>query len=194
MRGLVRGRDKLIQNEDIRNDWLRCCVDIEQELHDMDGKYNAWKQAADRLWLESRPDWREAARLMAEIAGASEDETVRRAAAQALPVLRNASLIRADRTTSDVARRRLGPVRDALHAAAAPRFGRRGVVEGVTPEDLHRQMLGLPLHRRLVAAEIHQAFKRAAKTAHPDTGGNGEAFLALAEARDALMHPNKKGG
>ena len=66
----------------------------------MDGKYNAWKQAADRLWLESSPDWREAARLMAEIAGGSDDETVRRAAAQALPVLRNASLIRADRASA----------------------------------------------------------------------------------------------
>jgi hypothetical protein len=160
----------------------------------MDGKYSAWKRAADRLWLESRPDWREAAKLMAEIAGGSEDETVRHAASQALPVLRNASLIRADRASSDAARRRLSLVRDALHAAAAPPFGRRGVVEKVTPEDRHRQMLGLPLHRRLASAEIHQAFKRAAKTAHPDAGGNGEAFLALAEARDALMHPNKKGG
>src|ERR1700736_6290249 len=145
----VRGRNKLIQNDHIRNGRPRWCVDIRQGLRAMDGKTNAWKQAADRLWLESRPDWREAAKLMAEIAGGSEDETVRHAASQALPVLRNASLIRADRARSDAARRRLSLVRDALHAAAAPPFGRRGVVEKVTPEDRHRQMLGLPLHRRL---------------------------------------------
>ena len=35
-------------------------------------------------------------------------------------------------------------------------------------------MLGLPLHRRLAATEIHRAYKRAAMTAHPDVGGNGE--------------------
>jgi curved DNA-binding protein CbpA len=48
-------------------------------------------------------------------------------------------------------------------------------------------MLGLPLGRRLAAAEIHQAYKRAAKTAHPDSGGNGQEFRELSAARDALM-------
>ena len=157
----------------------------------MDGTYNAWKRAVDRLWSDSRPDWRAAARLIAEIA-ASEDAALRHAAAQALPVLR-ASMISGDRGMPDAVRRRLSVVRNALHAAAAPNFGRRGVVEEVTPEDRYRRMLGLPLHRRLAPAEIHQAFKRAAKTVHPDAGGDGEAFLALAEARDALMHPNGKG-
>ena len=37
------------------------------------------------------------------------------------------------------------------------------------------------------ATEIHRAFKRAAKTAHPDGGGSQRAFLELAAARDALM-------
>src|ERR1700742_2537316 len=108
----------------------------------------------------------------------------------ALPAARNALL---NRGGADAARRRVSVMRDALHAAAAPHFGRRGVVEEVTPEDRYRRMLGLPLHRRLAPAEIHQAFKRAAKTVHPDGGGDSEAFLALAEARDALMHPNGKG-
>ena len=87
----------------------------------------------------------------------------------------------------DAARRRLSLVRDALHAAAAPPFGRRGVVEKVTPEDRHRQMLGLPLHRRLASAEIHQAFKRAAKIMHPDVGGDARQFQELSAAREALM-------
>lgn len=159
----------------------------------MDETYSAWKRSVDRLWLDPRPDWRAAARLIAEIAGASEDVTVRAAASQALPILR-ALLGRNDRATVDVARRRIGTLRNALHAAAMPRFGRRGVTEEETLDARHRRMLGLPLHRRLAATEIHRAYKRAAKTAHPDGGGNGEAFLALAEARDALMHPNKKGG
>jgi hypothetical protein len=157
----------------------------------MDGTYSIWKQAVERLWHAARPDWRQAARLVAEIAAGSEDETLRHAASQALPVVRSASLSRGH---ADAARRRLSFVRDALHAAAAPRFGKRGIVEKLTPEDQYRRMLGLPLHRRLAASEIHQAYKRAAKTAHPDAGGNGEAFVALAEARDALMHPETKGG
>jgi curved DNA-binding protein CbpA len=45
----------------------------------------------------------------------------------------------------------------------------------------------------LSVAEIHRAFKRAAKTAHPDAGGNARDFLELTTARDALMHPGKKG-
>jgi hypothetical protein len=39
----------------------------------------------------------------------------------------------------------------------------------------------------LPATEIHRAFKRAAKTAHPDGGGSEGAFLELSAARDALM-------
>ena len=48
-------------------------------------------------------------------------------------------------------------------------------------------MLGLPLGRRLAAAEIHQAYKHAAKTMHPDGGGNEREFRELSAARDALM-------
>jgi curved DNA-binding protein CbpA len=48
-------------------------------------------------------------------------------------------------------------------------------------------MLGLPLDRRLSGPEIHQAYKRAAKRAHPDAGGNARDFLELSAARDALM-------
>ena len=62
--------------------------------------------------------------------------------------------------------------------------------EILTPDDQRRRILGLPLGRRLFGPEIHQAFKRAAKKAHPDAGGNEQAFQELAAARDALM----KGG
>jgi len=47
--------------------------------------------------------------------------------------------------------------------------------------------VGLPLGRRLFGPEINQAYKRAAKTAHPDAGGNEREFLELSKARDALM-------
>ena len=49
------------------------------------------------------------------------------------------------------------------------------------------RVLGLPFGRHLAVTEIQQAFKRAAKTMHPDGGGNGAAFLELAAARDALI-------
>ena len=48
-------------------------------------------------------------------------------------------------------------------------------------------MLGLPLGRRLSGAEIHQAYKRVAKRAHPDGGGSAREFLELSAAREALM-------
>lgn len=154
----------------------------------MDQSFKSWKFAIDRFWSASSVDWREIVRLVAEIAANSADETLRQAATQALPSLRNAALASADRSAKEIARRRLSMVRDVLHTLTAPRFGKRGIVPKLlTPEAHYRQMLGLPLDRRLAAAEIHQAYKRAAKTVHPDGGGNAQAFRELSAARDALM-------
>jgi curved DNA-binding protein CbpA len=52
---------------------------------------------------------------------------------------------------------------------------------------VHRQLLGLPTGRAVTASEIRQAFKQAAKSAHPDRGGDRHAFASLVAARDALM-------
>jgi len=154
----------------------------------MDQQIRQWKLAVDRFWSSATSDHREMARLVAEIAGNSADETLRQAASQALPSWRNAAAKSADRSAKEFARRRLSIVRDVLHTLAAPRFGKRGVAPtALTPEEYHRQTLGLPFGRRLAGAEIHQAFKRAAKTKHPDGGGNAKEFLALSAARDALM-------
>ena len=88
----------------------------------------------------------------------------------------------------EAARRRLGVIREALHALTLPRFGKRDAAPAsLSAEEHYRQLLGLPLDRRLSAPEIHRAFKRAAKTAHPDAGGDARAFLELSAARDALM-------
>ena len=56
-----------------------------------------------------------------------------------------------------------------------------------TQTERHRQLLGLPLDRRLTPLEIHRAWKRAVKTAHPDVGGSAAEFQALSAARDALL-------
>jgi hypothetical protein len=157
----------------------------------METQYAHWKDAIERLWSAAAPDWRAAARLVAEIAAASDDDELRRAAMQALPMLRNAGVVRANRVTSDMARRRLSIVRDMLHSLNAPRFGKRGVAKQLTPDQHYRQMLGLPLGGHLAPAEIQHAFKQAAKTLHPDAGGNAGAFRELAAAREALMHPRK---
>jgi hypothetical protein len=154
----------------------------------MDQPFKSWKFAIDRFWSATSGDWHEIARLAAEIAANSTDETLRQAAMQALPSLRNASLKSADRSAREIARRRLSIVRDVLHTLTAPTFGKRGIAVSLpTPEARYRQMLGLPLDRRLAAAEIHQAYKRAAKTVHPDGGGNAQQFRELSAARDALM-------
>jgi hypothetical protein len=154
----------------------------------MDAQFNQWRLAVDRIGSAGEIDWREAARLAAEIASGIDDGTLRQAASQALPILRSAAQGGVDRTTTDAARRRLGVLRDTLHALTTPRFGRRGIVaKPLTQDECHRQMLGLPLDRRLAGAEIHRAYKRVAKTVHPDAGGNAQAFLDLTAARDALM-------
>jgi hypothetical protein len=140
------------------------------------------------LWSATALDYSEAERLAADIATGSDDAALRQSAAQALPALRTASLDGADRSTRDDAQRRLGVVRDILMALDVTQFGRRGAAPKLlSPEERYRQLLGLPLGRRLGRAEIHQAYKRAAKTAHPDAGGNAQQFLALSAAQEALM-------
>ncbi|QIG94559.1 MULTISPECIES: hypothetical protein [unclassified Bradyrhizobium] len=154
----------------------------------MDPHIRHWKVAIEHFCAVPDPDYREMARMIAEIAATDIDETLRHAAAQVLPILRQAALKSADRRTRSMALRRLGIVNDALHTLSAPRFGRRGLTpRALTQEERYRQLLGLPLGRHLAATEIHQAFKRAAKTVHPDGGGNGAAFLELTAARDALI-------
>jgi hypothetical protein len=153
----------------------------------MDRQLPTWKALADRFWSAAAPDYREAAQLTAEIASA-DDEALRHAAMQALPSLRNAMAKRADRSARDLAKRRFSLVRDRLHVLSAPRFGKRGLDTGpLTPQEHNRQLLGLPFGRHLSAPEIQQAYKRAARTMHPDGGGSVREFVSLLAARDALM-------
>jgi hypothetical protein len=151
----------------------------------MDMQQKQWKRDTDRLWSASPFDCRQAAALAAEIARHGADERLRQAAAQALPSLRGACLKTSDQMSRNLARRRFGPIRDALHALEAPRFGKRASVPA--PEQQHRRLLGLPSDRRLADSEIQQGYKRAAKRLHPDAGGSDREFAELSAARDALM-------
>ena len=144
-----------------------------------------WKRDADWLWSASPFDIREAATLAAEIARHGADEGLRQAAAQALPSLRGACLKTSDQMSRNVARRRFGAIRDALHALDAPRFGKRAAVP--PPQQQHRRLLGLPPERHLEETEIQRGYKRAAKRLHPDAGGSDREFAELSAARDALM-------
>jgi hypothetical protein len=151
----------------------------------MDARLKEWTLAVDRCWSDDAPDYGRAARLAAELAR-SDIARLAHAATQALPSLRAASLRGADRAVKALAHRRLGAVRDELHALDAPRFGKRGGAMP-PPQEHYRRLLGLPLGRRLFGPEINQAYKRAAKTLHPDAGGSEREFLELSKARDALM-------
>ncbi len=154
----------------------------------MDRQLWEWKLGVERVWSAAAPDYHEAARLAADIARASEETILRQAATQALPILRNASANNADPITRDAARRRLGVVRDVLHTLSTQQFGKRQIdPKPLAPGERYRQMLGLPLGRRLSGPEIHQAYKRVAKRVHPDAGGNAREFQELSAARDALM-------
>jgi hypothetical protein len=50
-----------------------------------------------------------------------------------------------------------------------------------------REALGLPVEGALTPPEINAAFRRLAKSAHPDAGGSNEHYRRIAEARDALL-------
>lgn len=155
----------------------------------MERRLAEWKVELDRVWSAHVPDYDEAIRLVQQIAGASEEEMLRQAASQALPILRSAAAhVDADHATRDAARRRLGVIREVMSVLTTPQFGKRkAALRLLTPEERCREVLGLPLERRLSEAEIHRAYKLLAKRAHPDAGGNAEAFLKLSAAHDALM-------
>ena len=51
----------------------------------------------------------------------------------------------------------------------------------------HRQTLDLPSEGPLSTIQINSAFRRLAKTAHPDAGGSSAQYHRISEARDALL-------
>jgi hypothetical protein len=150
-------------------------------------RLESWKLALERL--RSSADWPEAGRLVAEIVRMSTDATLRQAADQALPVLRQAAG-NDDHSVTLAAQRRLSVILDVIHDLTAPRFGRRNAMpKKLSSEDRARRMLGLPLAVQLTCDDIQQAYRRAAKGKHPDQGGSAQAFIDLAAARDILIHP-----
>ncbi|MBR0928918.1 J domain-containing protein [Bradyrhizobium diazoefficiens] len=155
----------------------------------LDTRLDSWKLALERLRSAQSADFAEAGRLVAEIARMSVDVTLRQAAEQALPVLRQA-VDNDDDGVTLAAQRRLGVVLEVVHDLTAPRFGRRNATpKKLSSEDRARKMLGLPLAVQLTCEDINQAYRRAAKGMHPDHGGSTQAFIDLAAARDVLIHP-----
>jgi hypothetical protein len=51
----------------------------------------------------------------------------------------------------------------------------------------HRDVLNLPMAGALEPSQINAAFRRLAKTAHPDAGGSDQDYRRITEARDALL-------
>jgi hypothetical protein len=152
-------------------------------------RLESWKLALERLRSSDSSDWAEAVRLVAEIVRMSPDATLRQAAEQALPVLRQA-IDNDDRNVALAAQRRVGVILEVVHDLTAPRFGRRNSMpKKLSSEDRARKVLGLPLAVQLTCDDINQAYRRAAKGMHPDQGGSAEAFIDLAAARDILIHP-----
>ncbi|TWI71357.1 hypothetical protein IQ16_02977 [Bradyrhizobium huanghuaihaiense] len=152
-------------------------------------RLESWKLALERLRSAQPADWAEAGRVVAEIVRMSTDATLRQAAEQALPVLRQA-VVNDDHSVTQAAQRRLCVVLEVVHGLTAPRFGRRNAMpKKLSSEDRARKMLGLPLAVQLTCDDINQAYRRAAKGMHPDHGGTAQAFIDLAAARDVLIHP-----
>jgi hypothetical protein len=51
----------------------------------------------------------------------------------------------------------------------------------------HRELLRLEPEGALTPSQIKAAFRRLAKTAHPDAGGSSDHYRRITEARDALL-------
>lgn len=154
-----------------------------------------WKTSVERLVSTGDIGWNDAARLATEIAAHAPDPLLRQAATQAIPILRSAAQGGADPSITLGARRRLVILFDVLQELARPRFGmRRARPRPLTAEQRARKMLQLPLDKQLAAPEIRQAFRRAAKMAHPDVaGGSDEAFRELIAAQEMLMQQGYDG-
>ena len=60
---------------------------------------------------------------------------------------------------------------------------------GLSMLDLY-QLLGIK--RGATRAEIRKAYRRKAKTSHPDSGGSVEQFSALATAHEVLSDPRRR--
>jgi hypothetical protein len=54
-------------------------------------------------------------------------------------------------------------------------------------DSAHRAALQLPLDGALKPSKINAAFRRLAKTAHPDAGGSDAHYRRITTARDALL-------
>ena len=79
-------------------------------------------------------------------------------------------------------RRQARQHRQAQARRLSSRFQRSG-----GDETRYRDLLQLPLDGVLEPSKIKAAFRRLAKTAHPDGGGSSEQFHRITEARDALL-------
>jgi hypothetical protein len=153
-----------------------------------DSSAAVWKSAIERLLQADAIDWRDAITLAGDIARQSSDVTLRQAATQAMPILRSATGFAADQARLEAARRRLVVVLDVLIELTTPRFGRRAAApKPLSLDQRARKLLGLPITGALSAPEIRTAFRRAAKTMHPDAGGSELAFRELVTAQDMLM-------
>lgn len=77
--------------------------------------------------------------------------------------------------------------REQRRAQAEAFNARFGSFHDNDDEDEHREALELPLEGDLTPQDINAAFRRLAKKAHPDAGGDHDAYIRLTEARDALL-------
>jgi hypothetical protein len=57
----------------------------------------------------------------------------------------------------------------------------------INQEIKYRELLCLPQNGTLKISEIKTAYKKKAKTEHPDMGGSHEKFILITEAKEALL-------
>lgn len=78
---------------------------------------------------------------------------------------------------------------DQVELRVAAREKRRALLLRMSGDDglEHRETLDLPLEGALEPLQINAAFRKLAKTAHPDAGGSDAQYRRIAEARDALL-------
>lgn len=163
----------------------------------MNARHKVWADGIFILRSASALDYVAAAKLALEIAREGQEPTLVRLAKEAVPNLLTAASGQKDKFGAALARRRFEIIHEALHSLIRPAFGRRRSTNEQEPAaqtttfDVNRLLLGLPVEGPLAAADIHKAYRRMAKKAHPDRGGSKKEFLRLVRAHDALLKTKK---
>lgn len=144
---------------------------------------HAWTRVLERILAVTPVDLGPALTLCLEICQIERESVLGVQACRAYAALRRSQGDTASDLSIRASIRELEGVRLAILESQRRPFGKAKTGSLI----LERKLLQLPEMGPLTAKEINAAFRAGAHDAHPDQGGSPDRFVALTEARDALL-------